>query len=177
METMTTITSRKAIRSYTGKKPSEAAMQQILTAVQAAPVAMGGYDKLHVTIIENPAILKAIDAAGSWFFKKPGSHPLYGAPILVLISAKPGMGPALGNADYASAGILAHNMALAATDQNVGSCYIWGAVMGMNQDADLVAKLDLPVGFVPCCGVTLGETTETFAPREVPAGRLAITEL
>lgn len=177
METMTTITSRKAIRSYTGKKPSKAVMDQILTAVQAAPVAMGSYDKFHVTIIENPDILKAIDAAGAKFFKKPDAHPLYGAPILILISAKPGMGPALGNADYASAGILVHNMALAATDQNVGNCYIWGAVMGMNQDADLVAKLNLPEGFIPCCGITLGETTETFTPRDIPAGRLAITEL
>lgn len=174
---MVTITSRKAIRSYTGVKPSEAAMQKILTAVQAAPVAMGSYDKLHVTIIENPEILKAIDAAGAKFFKKPDAHPLYGAPILVLISAKPGMGPDLGNADYASAGILVHNMALAATDQQVGNCYIWGAIMGANQDPELVAKLNLPAGFVPCCGITLGETTEQFTSREIPAARLAITKL
>ena len=37
------------------------------------------------------------------------------------------------------------------------------------------AKLGLPEGHVPCCAVTLGDTDDTFAEREIPADRIAVS--
>ncbi|WP_056950114.1 nitroreductase family protein [Lacticaseibacillus nasuensis] len=174
METMATIRSRHAIRQYTGAAPSPAAMAQIETALQAAPVAMGAYDHLHATIITDPAILKAIDDTAARQFGR--ANMLYGAPVFILLSAKPAH-ETLGNADYASAGIVVHNMALAATAAGVGCCYIWGAVAALNQEPATVAKLNLPAGFVPCCGLVLGEFAGDYAPREIPSDRIGINRL
>ena len=48
---------RRSIRSYTGEMPSDTELSQILKAVYAAPVGMGRYDSLHVTVVKNKNFL------------------------------------------------------------------------------------------------------------------------
>ncbi len=88
MKTLETICSRKSIRSYTGEGITQDELKQILTAANASPVGMGRYDEMHLTIVTNLELLRKIDQAGAAMFGKPDIHPLYGAPVLILVSTK-----------------------------------------------------------------------------------------
>lgn len=163
METMKTILSRKSVRTYTGEKASEEEIGIILKAGYAAPVGMAQYQTLHITVIEREDILSAIEEAGARLFGKPGIHPLYGAPTLILLSAE-------GNTpmDLSNASCVVENMSLAAVDLGLGTVHIWGAVQGLVKDADLVGRLGLPDGFVPVCALAVGKTDFKYEERETP---------
>lgn len=163
METLKTIFSRKSVRSYTGEKASEEELGTILKAGYAAPVGMGQYQSLHITVIEDKGILARIEEAGARLFGKPGLHPLYGAPTLILLSAK-------GNSsmDLSNASCVVENMSLAAVDLGLGTVHIWGAVAGMGKDEALVSSLGLPEGFVPVCALAVGKTEAKYEEREIP---------
>lgn len=171
METIEVIYRRKSVRSYTGEKISQSDMKTILKAANAAPVGMGKYENVHLTVIEKPELLEAIEVHAAGMFGRPDMHPLYGAPVYIVVSARPTQ-ETIGNADYSNAAIIVHNMALTAVDLGIGSCYIWGATMALSKNPDLVRQLGLPEGFTPCCGIVLGVTTEQYPDREIPDNRI-----
>lgn len=176
MTTMDTICSRKSVRSYTGENITANELDVILKAANASPVGMGQYDSLHLTVITNKELLAQIEASAAAMFGKPDMHPLYGAPTLILVSSrKPA--PMMENVAYSNAAIMAHNMALAATELAVGSCYIWGATAAMSRNTELLAALRLPEGFIPCCALALGKTGETYALRDIPADRITASHI
>lgn len=176
MNTLETLFARKSVRSYTGELPTAEELELILKAANASPVGLKQYDTLHLTVIKNAELLAEIEhAAGAMFGKADEDfHPLYGAPVLVVVSGKipaPGMeGTAISNA-----AIVAHNMAIAATELGLGVCHIWGATAGLAKSEETVKKLHLPEGFVPVCAVCIGKTEETYTEREIPADRIART--
>lgn len=163
---------RHAQRAYTGEQVTPAQLDTILQAGELAPVAMGQFDHYHLTVIQDPAILDAIESAATNVFHRHGGKMLYGAPTFVLISASGAQ-----NADFSSAAIIAHNLALTAVDQGVGFCYIWGAVVAINQSPEVLAKLQLPAGFKPVCGVTLGQIATPYAATTTDPDRIKITRI
>ena len=165
--------SRRCIRSYTGAPVSDGELQKILQAANTAPTAMGQYENVHLTVITNAKLLAEIEAACAEFMGQPGSHPLYGAPTLVVASSR-FPSEAMANPAYSDAAILVHTMSLAATALGVGCCYIWGAVVALSGRPELVKALGLPEGFVPCCGLVLGQSEEGYAPREIPQNRIGV---
>ena len=169
---MKVINSRKSVRSYTGEKISESDLQMILKAAYAAPVGMGKYESVHITVIEKPELLQAIEESAAKLFGRPDLHPFYGAPVFVLVSAKP-THKSMGNIEYSNAAIIIHSMALAAVELGVGSCYIWGATMALEANPDLLKQLNLPESFLPCSGIILGVTTEQYTERDIPENRIA----
>lgn len=62
---METICSRKSVRTYTGEQITEEQLNTILKAANAAPVGMGQYEGVHLTVITNTELLDRIDAAGA----------------------------------------------------------------------------------------------------------------
>ena len=42
------------------------------------------------------------------------------------------------NVMYSNAAIMSHNIALAATALNIGSCYIWGATAAISKDEEIL---------------------------------------
>ncbi|MCD7842939.1 MAG: nitroreductase family protein, partial [Lachnospiraceae bacterium] len=88
MDTLNTIFSRKSIRTYTGEPVSPEQEALILKAANAAPVGMGQYDTVHLTIIKNKELLSEIDSTAAALMKRPDSHPLYGTPELIVVSVK-----------------------------------------------------------------------------------------
>ena len=176
MNTMETLTSRKSIRSFTGEQISSDELALLLKAANAAPVGMGQYDGVHLTIIQNAELLQKIDVAGAAMFGKPDMHPLYGAPTLILISTK---APAPGgeNVAFSNAAIISHNIVLEAVELGIGACHIWGATMALANESSLVSELGLPEGFVPSCAVALGKTDEKYTIREIPIDRITTKTL
>lgn len=172
MNTYETICSRKSIRSYTGENITPEELQKILKAANASPVGMGQYENLHLTIVTNLELLQKIDQAGAAMFGKPDMHPLYGAPLLILISSRT---PAkmMENVTFSNAAIIAHNMVLEATELGIGTCYIWGAIAAIATSKDIVNELNIPEDFLPCCAIALGKTDYKYELRDIPSDRIA----
>lgn len=152
---MKTIATRKSTRVYTGKQISDEVLNAILAAGCAAPVGMGMYDSLHLTVIQDKEILKNI-SAGVAKAMNMDSDPLYGAPTIVLVSSKEPIAPGV---DYTNAGAVIQNMLLAATDKGIGSVLIWGTALAVGAVDELRKALAIPDGFNPVCSAALGYAT------------------
>ncbi|HHX13665.1 MAG TPA: nitroreductase [Clostridiales bacterium] len=163
--------SRKSVRSYTGRVPSEEQLKEILKAAWAAPVARARYADMHLTVIKDQRILSAVEENMGRIAGKE-VHPLYGAPLLILVSVKPKQKEIVNN-EYSSAAMIVHNMALAATALGLGSCDIWGCLQAANERTDIVEMYKLPEGFVACCGIVIGETQESFPLRDIPQEKIS----
>ncbi len=163
--------SRKSVRNYTGKSPSEEQLQEILKAAWASPVARARFSDMHLTVIKDQRILHAIEENMSRIVGEE-VHPLYGAPVLILVSVRPAQ-KEVANNEYSSAAMIVHNMALAATAMGLGSCDIWGSIQAANGQADIVDMYKIPKDFVACCGIVIGETDETFPLRDIPKEKIS----
>lgn len=168
MNTLDAIYSRQSIRSFTGESISAEELDTILKAANASPVGRAQYDTVNLTVITNAELLKKIEAAAATMMGNPELRPLYNAPTMILVSAKAPAVPAAQNITYSNAAIIAHNMALAATELGVGVCHIWGAIGALATAPELVKELNLPEGFIPCCAVIVGKTDIAYAVREIP---------
>ena len=166
------IASRKSVRTYTGEKISDEELKTLLTAAQAAPIGMGAYDSMHLTVITDPQLLAAINDNAKEFFKNPNANVLFDCPTLIVVSTK--LGTAMDAVAYANAAIVVENMALQAVELGIGVCHIWGAIMGMKGKDELIARLGLPEGFSPVCAATFGKTDFVYEEREIPEDRIAV---
>ena len=162
-----TILLRKSVRSYTGEPVTEAELEILLKAAHAAPVGRALYETLCLTVITDRGFMEALNA-------QTGREALYGAPMMLLISSKLSDGD--NNVPYSNAACIAENISLAAVELGLGTCHIWGAVRVLNKSPELLAKLALPEGMVPCCAVIVGKSGEKYEPRDT-FGRLRTTYL
>lgn len=169
------IKKRTSIRSYTGEGITDEELNQIIVSINSSPVGMKQYDNLKVFIITNKELLNKLEENTAKIFKKEGLRPLYGAPMLVLIcSKKPEVG--MENVYYSNAAIMSENIALTATELNIGCCHIWGLVSALNQNESLKKEINIPSNFIPCCGVTLGRTNQKYEEKDIP-NRITINYL
>lgn len=158
MELMKAIAIRKSTRSYKSEQISDEALDTILKAGYVAPVGMGAYNTLHLTVIQNLNLLDNITKISQEVFSNPKMNPFYGAPTVILISSKPNeKAPAIG---IANASCIIENMSLAATDLGIGSVYLLGFVFAISKNEELLKELNLPEGFAPAAAIALGYPTE-----------------
>lgn len=172
MDTFKAICSRRSVRTYTGEGLSHDELEHILIAANAAPVGLGKYEDMHLSIITNAELMRKVDEAGARMFGDPNMRPLHGAPLFILVSTKKPE-PLMANVAYSDAAIIVQNMVLEAIDLGVGACHIWGAVAALSNDPEIIKELNLPEGFVPCCGVVLGKTDIAYEVRDVPTDRIS----
>lgn len=170
MNTLDAIFSRKSVRSFCGA-PTETELNTVLKAAYAAPVGRALYENVHLTVITNARLIGKINEAAIAFFNNPNMDPMHSAPVFVLVSAK--LGGPNDNVGYSNCACIVQNMTFAAVELGLGACHIWGATAALNLNPELVAELNLPEGFTPCCGMLLGKTEEVYALREIPEGRIA----
>lgn len=162
---------RRSIRSFTGEPISEQQRKKLLHAANASPVGLGKYDSVHLTVISNKDLLTEIEKNATSLFKVERNF-LYGAPELILVSTA-----AADNVGYSNAAIIAHDMALAAVDEGVGVCHIWGCVVALASNPGLCQKLGIPEGFTPACAVAVGQTAEAYTERSIPEDRIQVNYL
>ena len=171
MNTLEAIAQRKSTRSYTSTPVPEEALNAILQAGFAAPVAMARYDSLHITVLQNEAIVRRInDMTAEMFYKRMGvkKNTDFGARTLLLVSTNAeGLPPEMA---YANVGIVVENMVLAATDLGISSVILGGAPSIVAQHAELVEALGIPAGFKPVLGAAFG-----YAVTDEPAKDHTIT--
>lgn len=147
METFKMIQARKAIRKYRDEQISDDQLHELLVAANAGPVGMGRYENYRLTVIQDPQVLGKLTG-------------IYGAPTVIVISVANG-----DTAEALSAGAIAHNIELAAEDQGLGANYNMASLESIPSET-------VPDGFKPIFAVTIGQTDETFTPREVPLDRI-----
>ena len=167
MNTLEAIAKRKSTRSYTSAPVSEEALNAILQAGFAAPVAMARYDSLHITVLQNEAIIRRInDMTAEMFYKRMGvkKNTDFGARTLLLVSTNTeGLPPEMA---YANVGIVVENMVLAATDLGISTVILGGAPRMIAEDEALMKDLGIPVGFKPILGACLGYATADEPAKE-----------
>jgi nitroreductase len=157
MDAIRAIETRKSARDYTAKQVGEDLLEALVKAGSSAPKA-GGF---HISVITNSDTIKRIDDKtlsimknGTGFMKEraelEGYRPLYGAPVLFLISS-PDVPFKETNAACAATAIT-----IAATALGLASCYGVSATMAFKDDEPLQKLVGIPDGFSPICGVLIG---------------------
>lgn len=158
MDTLQAIASRKSVRQYSDRAVEAEKLEKILATGNKAPNA----GPFQMTIVEDKTFLKQINDtaleamknSGNEFLMSraalPGYRPLYGAPVLVVLSAPPG--------PYAqtNTACAATNLCLAATELGLGSCFVITPTFALTEGSELLSKLSLPPDFIPQCCVLLG---------------------
>lgn len=166
MQTLEAIATRKSTRNYKPQKISESELQTILKAACAAPVAMANYQSLHITVVENEAMIDRINAATQeMIFQMMGvrKNTDFGAKTLIFVSSTP---IHRAGTEHANAGIVVENMVLAATDMGIDSVILGGAPAAVAQDEALMRALEIPQGYTPLLGVFFGYGAEPTEVKE-----------
>lgn len=160
MELIKAIAMRKSTRSYKSEQISEESLNIIINAGCAAPIGMGDYNSVNITVIQNPDLLDRISKTAAKAIGNPKANILYGAPTLVIVSSTPTKYFPNNEAAKANASCIIENMALAATDAGIGSVYLLSPLFAFNSDKELLKELNLPEGFAPAAGIALGYPAE-----------------
>jgi nitroreductase len=157
MEAIQAIESRKSARDYLPKPVEEDLLEILIKAGRSAPKA-GGF---HISVITDAGTIKQIDDKtlsimknGTGFMKEraelEGYRPLYGAPVLFLISS-----PEIPSRET-NAACAATAITIAATALGLASCYVGSPTLAFKDDSSLGHLAGIPEGFSLACGVLIG---------------------
>ena len=170
MNTLEAIAKRVSVRSYKPEQIGEDALEAILKAGMSAPVGSGAYDSLHITVVQNMTLLNTISDAVTDMVEKLLGKRLdknFGAPTMIIVSAKPGMMPGI---EYANAACVLENMLIAATSLGIDNIMWGGGAAVVAQSASLKEQLGIPDGFKPLLCASFGH-----AANEEPAKQHTIS--
>ncbi len=170
MDVTEAIMKRKSIRAYEDRPVSADLVAKIVEAGQWAPNA----GPFQISVITkaglrrkiNDGTLDAMINAKEEFPRQraalPGYQPLYGAPVLFLLSAPAGPMAAV------NAALAAENMLIEATGLGLGSCYLMSPtrILGTDSGKELLREAGVPEGYAVQCGIIVGHaaTENKFSP-------------
>lgn len=146
---MDLLQSRRAFREYDDQPLTSEELQPILLAAETSPVGLGKYRNHRLTVIQDPKVLKQI-------------QNIYQAPTLIVVSS-----PDPGQLEFIDAGIIVHNMELAAENEGLAANYNMACLASL-------PKAVIPAGMTPCFAITLGHTKEKLTPRDLDIKRIPI---
>ncbi|MBQ5350315.1 MAG: nitroreductase family protein [Oscillospiraceae bacterium] len=170
MNTLDAIKARHSTRAFSDKQISAEDLQTILYAGGQAAVGGGDFKSMKLIAVQDPEVLKAIDEASAK--RRPGSHPLYGAPTLVVLASKQSILP---NIEFTNAGCVLENVLLAATDLGIDSIYLWMTMYGINDEPALMERLGFPEGFTCIGTVALGYADREFKKPKADEMRIEVS--
>ena len=161
MDVSEAIRKRKSVRAYLDKPVLEDDLEKIVEAGRWAPNA----GEFQISVIRNAGLRQRInDRAYDAMVRSeieflrqrvslPGYQPLYGAPVLILLS-----GPTEAPHSTANAALAAENMILEATGLGLGSCYVVSPTLALNgeENRDLAQEAGIPDSHKLQCGVIVG---------------------
>ena len=155
------IAKRKSVRAYLNKPVLADDLAKIVEAGRWAPNA----GPFQITVVRNAQLkhkindrtLDAMVRSGNAFLQEraslPGYQPLYGAPVLILLS-----GPVNARNSATNTALAAENMLLEATGLGLGSCYLVSPTLALNgeNNQDLAREAGIPDGYALQCAVIVG---------------------
>ena len=152
-------------RSFNSEPIPEDKLEAILKAGMSAPVGMGVYNSMQLTVIQKKKLITKIGDAVIEAVTKMMGKPMdkhFGENVLVILSAAPTKMPGL---EFANAGTVLENMAIAASRFGINSI-IHGNVSIAAQNAEILKELNIPEGLKPVLGISLGYAKNPESPKE-----------
>ena len=161
MDISEAIAKRKSVRAYLDKPVVDDDLEKIVEAGRWAP----NSGPFQISVIRNAGLrqkindrtLDAMVHSGNEFLQQraslPGYQPIYGAPVLILLS-----GPADAPHSLRNTALAAENMLLEATGLGLGSCYLFTPTLALNGESnrDLAQEAGIPDGYALQCAVIVG---------------------
>jgi nitroreductase len=161
MDISEAIAKRKSVRAYLDKPVVDDDLEKIVEAGRWAP----NSGPFQISVIRNAGLrqkindrtLDAMVHSGNEFLQQraslPGYQPIYGAPVLILLS-----GPADAPHSLRNTALAAENMLLEATGLGLGSCYLFTPTLALNGESnrDLAQDAGIPDGYALQCAVIVG---------------------
>ena len=169
MNTIDAIKERHSTRAFSDRQISREDLDAILFAGGQAAVGGADFKSLRLYAVQDPEVLKSIDEESAK--RRPGSHPLYGAPTLIVLATKASILP---NIEFTNAGCVLENILLAATDLGIDSIYLWMPMYGINDSKELMARLGFPEGFTCVGTVALGYAEKEFKKPKAEEQRIEV---
>ena len=161
-EALEVLKNRRAIRRFKPEQVSEEALQAVLEAGTYAPTG-GGTQGVQIVAVQNPEDVAAVDALNAQVLEKPGAHPYYGAPtILLIFETDKCFTHELDGAAVCT------NMLNAAYAAGLGSCWIHRCkpMFELAEGKALLKKWGLPENLTGVASIALG-----YADGEAPAAK------
>ena len=161
MDISEAIAKRKSVRAYLDKLVLADDLEKIVEAGRWAP----NSGPFQISVIRNAGLrqkindrtLDAMVRSDNEFLQQraslPGYQPIYGAPVLILLSGSADAPHSLRNTALA-----AENMLLEATGLGLGSCYLFTPTLALNGESnrDLAQEAGIPDGYALQCAVIVG---------------------
>ena len=169
MSFMELLSKRHSTREYNHIPVTDEQIEQLLIAANAAPIGRGLYQNVHLSVIQNQALLKEVIAIASDAFGDPSLDPFYGASTIILASC---VSEASTTGGLANSACMVENMHLAATDLGLGSVYLYGFIHTIAKDASLIRRMGVPEGFVPVAALAVGNTDQPITPRTLGTDKI-----
>lgn len=165
METLQAIKQRSSTRGFKPDQIEDEKLEKILEAGCAAPIGMADFGAMHITVVQNRAILDKIDEIAVSSYKKTDLKLTYGAPTIIIVSAKNTLHTTDLLAPLNTACILDH-MIIAATDLGLGSVFIVSVISIINTNPPLIEALNLPEGYRPIASIAIGTPVNYPEPKK-----------
>lgn len=167
-----TLATRQSVRKFTEEQITEEQLQKLLEAANAAPVCMGQFDHLHLTVVQKPEIIAKVDEAFQKAVGDPNAHMTYGAPTLIYVSCK--------NDDEeiikgCNAGVVMENMLLEAADLGLGAVYLFGISQVLYANEEISAMLQIPEGFRTVSAIAVGVAADAVQARTLTIDKIGTT--
>jgi nitroreductase len=159
METLDAIKNRVSTRKFLEKQITEKELNIILDAGKQAPIAYNKYDDLILTVVQDKKILKEIDRLCDEYYGVD-TRIFFDAPTLIFVSSR----KAKYDQEYENVACVMENMAIAATDINIGNVYLKGMSLHIKEET-LSKILNLPEGFRAIAALGVGYKDGEIKPK------------
>lgn len=160
METLEAIKKRVSTRKFLSKQITDEELKIILDAGKQAPVAYSKYEDLILTVVQDEKILAELDRLCDEFYGVDTTL-FFNAPTLIFVSSR----KVKNNQEYENVACVMENMALAATDINIGNVYL--KTMTLHIEEQILSKLlQLPDGFRAIATLAVGYPDGNIIPKE-----------
>lgn len=175
MEFTRALTLRQSTREFTGEQLTEKEVNELLRAAMAAPTCMGRFERLHLTVVQDPAVLEELNRLFQEAVGDPNAYPSYHAPTLIYVSNSLEDEEIIAGAN---ASCVMENMMLAAADLNLASVYLFGLSQALQGQRDQMAQLlKLPEGFRTVSAIAVGHPAHPLQERSIPADKIAVNRI
>ncbi len=175
MEFTDVLALRQSTRAFTDQQLTGGEVDALLKAAMSAPTCMGRFERLHLTVVQDPAVLEELNRLFQQAVGNPQAYPTYHAPTLIYVSNS------LEDEEIicgANAGCVMENMMLAAADLGLGSVYLFGVSQALQGQREQVAQLlKLPEGFRTVSAIAVGHPAQPLQARSVPADKIAVNRV